>query len=58
MRAQSAAMAWGGSVAAEQSPDEGTGRSKKKRLEDMTMSELQGELARRKEMIESINNLG
>lgn len=53
MRAESAAMAWGDSTASES----GTGKSVKKRLEDMTMAELTGELARRKEMIERINNL-
>jgi hypothetical protein len=57
MRAESAAMAWAGSTSQAQMSEVSTGESVKKRLEDMTMAELQGELARRKEMIERINNL-
>lgn len=59
MRAESAALAWRGAGVQEQAADAGTstGKSVKKRLEDMTMAELNGELARRKEMIERINNL-
>ena len=53
-------MAWGNSnpptLQAEES-DAGAGKSVKKRLEDMTMAELQGELERRKQMIERIKDL-
>lgn len=54
MRADSATMAWAGQA---QSSEDATGKSVKKRLEDMTMAELQGELSRRKEMIKRIHNL-
>lgn len=60
MRAASAAMAWGGSNPPTLRADEGESgeaKSVKKRLEDMTMAELQGELDRRKQMIERIKDL-
>jgi hypothetical protein len=58
MRAESAAIAWGASAARQDTAEQQSGsRAVKKRLEDMTMAELEGELARRKEMIERINNL-
>jgi hypothetical protein len=57
MRAVSAAMAWAGATPHSKLSEVSTGKSMKKRLEDMTMVERQGELARRKEMIERISNL-
>lgn len=55
MRADSAALAWGGAVPKPQdsSPSEGG----PKRLEEMSMAELERELERRKKLIKAIEDL-
>lgn len=55
MRADSAALAWGGTVPKPQ--DTSPSQSGPKRLEEMSMAELERELERRKKLIKAIEDL-
>jgi hypothetical protein len=60
-RAESAAMAWGGQVPSHLSASDGQlgqgARSQLKRLDDMTIAELEAELRRRRALVDQINAL-